>query len=144
MYSILNPKDYLGSERDRNVKSADLFEKMVKIAFGEDRTSVMTGHHIGFEFDNDIKTENEIPSADSLLFCHQIMGAVFGDRAGIVMIQLAMVPAEQREDLLRRFMNLREQENSMVAEESQNNSQSELQETPELQVVHSKSTTFIV
>jgi hypothetical protein len=95
-------KDYLEFENTRNKASAALFEHMLKIAFGE--CQVMVGHHIGMEFQGDLQTENEIPSADTLIFDHDIMRKVFGDDAVEFMQRLAAVPCNQRESLLRAML----------------------------------------
>lgn len=103
-FAPLTPKKYIGDEIQRNKSSAHLFAAMVRIAFGKD-DPVMVGHHIGFEIGNDLDTENEIPSADTLIFDHDIMGAVFGDKAIETMQALAAIPVAKRDaELLRRFL----------------------------------------
>lgn len=93
------PKDYLGSENTRNKKNAKLFEALIKAAYGEDN-DVLIGHHLTFEKHGDIETENEIPAADTLIFCHDLMGAIFGDYALSIMRELVGLPAEKREERL--------------------------------------------
>jgi hypothetical protein len=95
-------KDYLEAENARNRRHAALYEQLIKRAYGE--CQVMVGHHIGMEFAGDLQTENEIPSADTLLFDHPLMVACFGDHAVQMMQDLAAVPCEQREVLLERMM----------------------------------------
>jgi hypothetical protein len=69
-------------------------------AFGKD-IQVMIGHHLAFQEGGKLETENEIPSADTLMFCHDIMGRVFGNpRAMHVMMALAAVPDGAREQVL--------------------------------------------
>ena len=99
-------KDFLSFEQARNKHRAALYEKMLRIAFGES-CAVLVGHHIGFEFGGDINTENEIPSADTLLFDHDIMGKVFGSRSLAIMAELATIPAEKRDTRLEEFYNQR-------------------------------------
>ena len=94
------PKDYLGYENERNKKSGELFVEMVKTAFGDDN-DVLIGHHLTFERHGDISTENEIPSADTLIFDHQIMEACFTHHAFTVMKDLAITPVESRDEKLR-------------------------------------------
>jgi len=94
-------KDYLQSENARNKQHAELYEKLIKKAFGD--CQVMIGHHLSFEMGGDLNTENEIPSADTLMFCHNAMGKVFGDNAVMVMRTLATLPAEERDDMLAKL-----------------------------------------
>lgn len=98
-------KEYLSFEQARNRKHATLYERLLKRAFpGRDET-VMVGHHIGFEFSGDIATENEIPSADCLLFDHDIMGACFGGHAQHMMISLAQMKPGEREDFVLQWLD---------------------------------------
>lgn len=96
-------KDYLEFENVRNKTNAGVYQKLIQIAFGD--VAVMVGHHIAFEADGDLNTENEIPSADTLLFDHDVMVKVFGPDAYGIMQQLAVVPCEERERVLGGFMN---------------------------------------
>lgn len=96
------PKDYLQYENARNKKYAALYTKLIKLAFGE-KNAVLVGHHITFEYDGDLATENEVPSADSLIFDHDIMQAVFGDNCIRIMQHLATVDCEQRDDVLLEY-----------------------------------------
>ena len=95
-------KDFLEYENARNRKSAALFERMLRIAYGD--CQVMVGHHIGMEFQGDLQTENEIPSADTLLFDHDIMSRVFVADAIPFMQRLAAVPCTEREALLEAML----------------------------------------
>lgn len=99
--SSLQPKDYLGTENARNKKHAELYTRIIRKAIGS--CDVLVGHHLTFEIGGDLSTENEIPSADTLLFDHDIMGAVFGDKAFLVMQSLAIMPADRRDELLAAF-----------------------------------------
>lgn len=92
---------FLSFEDARNRTHARLYADIMRRALGGGaQTSVLIGHHLGFEFNQDIETENEIPSADTLLFNHALMGKVFGDRAVSVMVHLAMTPTESRDAVL--------------------------------------------
>lgn len=95
-------KDYLGFENARNKTHAELYVKLVKRAFGPD-ADVLIGHHLCFELGGEISTENEIPSADTLIFDHEVMTAVFGDRALSIMNHLSTIPAESRDEVLRDY-----------------------------------------
>lgn len=99
-------KDFLGYENDRNKKHADLYVRMIQLAYGDTGSiAVLIGHHLTFEVDGDINTENEIPAADTLIFDHDIMGRLFGVNAVPVMVQLAKVPCSERDELLRQLLN---------------------------------------
>ena len=102
----ITPKQYLETEDERNRTHADLFTAMVQRAFGASN-SVLVGHHICFENAGDITTENEIPSADSLIFDHDIMRALFGDDAISLMQRLAATSCEARDRVLRDIYETR-------------------------------------
>lgn len=103
-------KDYLGSENERNKKHAALYARLLKLALGRGDVQVLIGHHITFELGGDLETENEIPSADCLMFDHVLMGKVFGERAIPIMRALATVPCDQRDHLLEFYLEHREQQ----------------------------------
>lgn len=93
------PKDYLGTENARNKRNAQLYEDIIKAAYGQNN-DVLIGHHLTFEVHGDISTENEIPAADTLIFCHELMTLVFGPIALDLMQELACLPVERRDDRL--------------------------------------------
>lgn len=105
-----NLKDWLGYELGRNKEHSDLYvallkKALTKLAKGQ-RAEVLIGHHITFELGADgqsldITTENEIPSADCLMFDHDIMTAVFGDVALTIMRELAGRPCQERDAALK-------------------------------------------
>lgn len=104
-------KDYLGYENQRNKTHAALYTRLIQRAFGNNagnagNCAVLIGHHLTFELDGDLSTENEIPSADTLIFDHSIMQAVFGADAVRIMQALASVPAEDRDDMLKHYLNV--------------------------------------
>lgn len=94
-------KDFLGSENARNKRHAALYSAILKAAIG--KCDVLIGHHLTFEINGDLETENEIPSADCLMFDHGIMGAVFGDRAVAIMQHLAATPCDSRDEVLQAY-----------------------------------------
>lgn len=102
---MIQPKNYLRDEGKRNRTNAALYSRLVQLAFGADN-AVIVGHHINFEKDGKIETENEIPAADTLLFDHDIMGAIFGDDAYAIMQTLACVRAEFREEYLDEYLDM--------------------------------------
>ena len=85
---------YLSGEGKRNREHAALFQRLLHLAFGG--CDVIVGHHVAFQFDGDLTTEDEIPSADTLLFDHNVMGMIFGERARDVMTRIApLLPGER-------------------------------------------------
>src|SRR5689334_9675890 len=99
-------KDFLGFENARNKEHAALYTSILQVALQSERQlSVLIGHHLCLEINGDLNTENEIPAADTLIFDHEIMSAVFGDRAINIMQQLAAVPCQLRDEHLSKFFN---------------------------------------
>lgn len=107
-------KDYLGYENARNKKHAATYEKLLRIALLQEgaKVDVLIGHHICFEIDGDLTTENEIPSADCLMFDHDLMSRVFGGDAMQIMMHLAKNPVGERDFLLSVYLEQRQ--NSLV------------------------------
>lgn len=95
-------KEYLGEESVRNRNNGQLFTALVREAYGCDH-AVLIGHHICFQRGSDISTENEIPSADSLIFDHTIMGNVFGTQAVPIMQRLAALDCDNRDQRLAAY-----------------------------------------
>ncbi len=107
--SVDNPKYYLQAENDRNTHNGMIFIEIIKRAFRVDEV-VMVGHHFVFEPQSamkqlDLTQLNEIPSADTMLFDHPIMIAVFGDEALPLMARLSQVGCEARDALVREALN---------------------------------------
>jgi hypothetical protein len=102
---MIKPKVYLREEGQRNRRNAALYDRIVKLVFGADN-AVITGHHINFQVNGHIETENEIPAADTLLFDHDIMGALFGADAVTIMQSLAALRPEFREEYLGEYMDM--------------------------------------
>lgn len=111
--TLQNPKYWLQAENDRNVHNGPIFIDLIKRAFGVDEV-VMVGHHFVFEPQSsmtalDLTKLNEIPSADTLLFDHEIMGEVFGDRALAIMIECAQTSCDERDSVIRRELGALDQ-----------------------------------
>lgn len=101
------PKDFLGYENDRNKQNANLYTEILRAAWGAE-TAILVGHHICTEKNNDLNTENELPSADTLMFDHDIMTKVFGWATGLmIMGELSQVPCDKRDALLQHYWNMR-------------------------------------
>jgi hypothetical protein len=97
-------------ENDRNADAADLLKAIIREAFGV--TDVIIGHHLvyvtsehrdGFEF----QIVEEISSADTLIFDHDIARRIFGEGFKDVLAMLAQEPAETRDELLATFYHNR-------------------------------------
>jgi hypothetical protein len=95
-------RDFLGEENARNKVNAGLYTAIMQRAMGN-TTSILIGHHLCFESAGNIDTENEIPSADTLLFDHDVMTLVFGDRAVDIMQHLAATPHQSRDKVLEAY-----------------------------------------
>lgn len=104
--TALVPKPYIPFEIARNQANVPMFRAMIRMAYGRN-DAVLIGHHLGFEVGDDYSTENEIPSADTLIFDHDIMRAVFGADAIRVMQALAALPVGPRDSKLREFFKAR-------------------------------------
>lgn len=100
-------KDYLGFENARNKEHAATYTKLMKLAFGAN-AQCFIGHHLSFEMGGDLSTENEIPSADALIFDHDVMNRVFGDEACQYMMNLANLPCGERDKYLATILEYRE------------------------------------
>lgn len=103
-------KDYLMAENNRNHKNHRLYERLMRLAVGDD-ARVLVAHHLTFDVAKGGEEEpNEIPSADTLMFCHELMTRVFGPSAMAIMAQLAVRPVEggERDAHLENMLSLRE------------------------------------
>lgn len=98
-------------ENQRNAQSADLFKAIIKEAKGV--TDVIIAHHLVCVVSEEGKDHftytivQEIPSADTLIFDHDIMSTIFGVSYKEVMKELACEPVESRDKLLRKLYNMR-------------------------------------
>lgn len=104
-------KDWLTTEMARNHERAALYTRLLRRAFGELKDlQVMIGHHLTIEYEGRLETEDEIPSADTMIFDHEIMGRAFGDRAKMIMMDLAISPANggQRDARLELWLSKEE------------------------------------
>lgn len=96
---MIGCKDYGSFENQRNKSRHKLFTEALKKAFGEG--NVLIAHHLCF---GDAEEPNEIPSADTLLFDHDIMSKIFGDNHVTVMVKLAKTPVPDRDDVFKNFL----------------------------------------
>lgn len=94
-------------ENDRNREGAPVFKAIIREVFGVQ--DVICGHHLIFEFrekrDDGFVYDivQEIPSADCLIFDHEIARKVWGSSFKQVLMQLAVEPIETRDALLQQL-----------------------------------------
>ena len=99
------PRDYLKDEDARNIRNHRIFERFLKRAIPNYSMAIIA-HHITYLPVGGQPVE--IPSADTLLFCPELMGAVFGDKAPGIMMILCNRPPEEREQVLSSFLDTQE------------------------------------
>lgn len=87
-------KDWLSSETNRNRRNARLFALALRLAYGKDQ-EISIAHHM--TYGKDVEQEEEVPSADTLLFNHDFMELLFGFNAQHVMDELCRVRHEDRD-----------------------------------------------
>lgn len=95
-------KDYLSSENERNVRNKHIYERMLQIAFPENK-ALLIAHHLNV---GDGSSVMEIPSADTLIFCHDIMEKVFGVNFMVIIEKLARTPTQNRDALLETHLRM--------------------------------------
>lgn len=91
-------------ENERNQKNATLYKAIICEAF--DVKDVICGHHIiylieetradGFVY----QVIEEVPSADALIFDHDVARRIWGEGYRDYLVKLALVPIEERDALL--------------------------------------------
>lgn len=104
-------KKYLVEEDARNRKNHHVFERFLRLATGPG-TRVLVAHHLTFELpvaNGDEEDPNEIPSADTMMFCHTLMDMAFGLAAHGFMKTLASVPVEIRDGLFAEMVDAEEE-----------------------------------
>lgn len=101
-------KNFLEYENARNHKNHRLYERFMRLAVGKD-TDVLVVHHITFKMEGE-DDGNEIPSADTLMFDHELMKRVFGDNFLYYVTQLAVRSCEERDAHFAYLLDKVEQE----------------------------------
>ncbi len=104
-------------ENDRNEVYRELYSDIIREAYNV--RDVIIGHHLVYQTTEQLVDEKtgpythtfvqEIPSADALIFDHDVMRKLFGSRYLTVMSTLAMTPVERRDDLLSSMYYSREE-----------------------------------
>lgn len=90
-------------ENDRNADNRDLFKAIIREAF--DVQDVLVGHHLTYEAQEvrdgfNYTIMEEIPSADTLIFDHDVAQKLWGRDWRNVLVRLALEPCETRDKLL--------------------------------------------
>lgn len=98
-------------ENDRNADSSALFKAIIREAFGVQ--DVITAHHLvyvkvdkradGFEY----QIVEEVPSADSLIFDHDVAQKIWGENFKEVLTKLCLEPVATRDKLLADLYHAR-------------------------------------
>lgn len=100
-------------ENDRNTENGHLFKAIIQECFNV--SDVICGHHLSYEYretrgDGFTYTMvQEIPSADALIFDHDIAKKVWGPKFKDVLVMLALEPVETRDELLGKLYYGRKQ-----------------------------------
>ena len=94
-------------ENDRNAEASTCFKDAIREAFGV--TDVICAHHLvyvkedlhpdGFKY----QVVEEIPSADALIFDHDVARKLFGEGYKDVLTQCALEPIETRDALYAKL-----------------------------------------
>jgi hypothetical protein len=93
-------------EDQRNVDMQDVFEAMIKETY-PDVKGVGCGHHIMYMREGHVMPY-DYPSADALIFDHQVAQTIWGEAWQHTLTELALVPATARDALLRQLYAERE------------------------------------
>jgi hypothetical protein len=105
---VYDIKNILQSEIQRNHAGAEIFARFLTRAYKKP-VHVFISHHIGYDLPVGPDEERhpiEVPSADTLLFSHELMSMVFGASADPIMRALLMCKPEHREAHLARELEI--------------------------------------
>lgn len=101
-------------ENDRNAQSAELFKDIIREAYSVH--DVIIAHHLvyvteekradGFAY----QIVEEIPSADALMFDHDVARKIWGEGFKDILVRLALEPCETRDTLLSELYYARKKE----------------------------------
>ena len=93
-------------ENDRNSENNALYKAIIREAYGV--TDVICGHHLVYQVEDKrpdgftYTFVEEIPSADTLIFDHEVAKKIWGETRYITVLQhLACVPTENRDRVLK-------------------------------------------
>lgn len=94
-------------ENDRNTENSALYKAIIREVFGV--TDVICGHHLVYEVREKradgfvYETIQEIPSADALIFDHDVASKLWPDDWKNILTILALTPVAERDKLLGDF-----------------------------------------
>lgn len=98
-------------ENDRNSENSECWKAVVREAFAV--TDVICGHHIVYQVEEKrgdgftYTFVQEIPSADALIFDHDVARKIWGDGWQHCLTQLALEPIESRDALFATMYQAR-------------------------------------
>lgn len=92
-------KDYLLSENTRNRNNHKLYEAILREAFGKE-DSVLVAHHLTFDGSSE---PDEIPSADTMIFDHDIAQRIWPNTYKENLAELATLPCDERDARLEEL-----------------------------------------
>lgn len=93
-------------ENDRNADSRDLFKAIIREAYGVQ--DVIIAHHLTYVKDEgDFEYVEEVPSADALIFDHDVARTIWGDAWKDNLVKLALEPVATRDKLLKTLYEAR-------------------------------------
>ena len=97
-------------ENDRNAENSALYKAIIREAYGVQ--DVIIAHHLvyvkvemrdGFEY----QIVEEVPSADTLIFDHDVAAKIWGPGFGKILVKLALEPIATRDALLAKLYGAR-------------------------------------
>jgi len=94
-------------ENDRNVENSMLYKAIIREAYGV--TDVICGHHLVYETREKradgftYEVIQEIPSADALIFDHDVAQKIWPENWRHVLLMLASTPVAKRDQMLGEF-----------------------------------------
>lgn len=99
-------------ENDRNSENADIYKAIIREAYGV--SDVICGHHLVYQVED--KREDgftytfveEIPSADTLIFDHDVAKKIWGANYKTILVSLALEPIATRDQLLGQLFAARQ------------------------------------
>lgn len=100
-------------ENDRNGENSTLYKAIIREAFGV--TDVICGHHLVYEVEDKradgftYQIIEEIPSADTLIFDHNVAKKIWGNAWQDNLVKLALEPCATRDKLLGQLWEARGQ-----------------------------------
>lgn len=99
-------------ENDRNSENADIYKAIIREAYGVQ--DVICGHHLVYQVE-DKRADGftytfveEIPSADTLIFDHDVAKKIWGANYKTILVSLALEPIATRDQLLGQLFAARQ------------------------------------